>query len=195
MLLCLSSAMIVISIVRLAVGLHVSNRGIHEFSVDYAHIILHIEAAVAIMMACIIAFRTIFAGQLVQISREPCSSVFRDMLSCVRIIPLNGERDSRKRRTGECPQESIGLNAHVSMKGFQTSINGERKKEAQLATHRSLTDSVDDYHNYMREITAACATKQSISTPAHPETAHQLSSGHSTTIGTLGSSSPSSETC
>ncbi|CBX99524.1 hypothetical protein LEMA_P087630.1 [Plenodomus lingam JN3] len=147
--LCLSISMIIITIIRLAGGLHESVRGEREFSLVWTHILLHVESGVAILMACLVAFRTIFANQIAQLRHDESTSWYHRLIT--RIRGGSSAKQSRE-SSGEHsvhPHVSKGPSTRITMQSLRNFIRGDSASRG-MTTLGSVSDPVEQYHEFMR---------------------------------------------
>ncbi|KAF2849143.1 hypothetical protein T440DRAFT_490681 [Plenodomus tracheiphilus IPT5] len=148
--LCLSISMIIITIIRLAGGLHESVRGEREFSLVWTHILLHVESGVAILMACLVAFRTIFANQFAQLRHDGTTSWYHRLFTRIRGgLSAKQSRESSGEHPAQ-PQVSKGPTTRITMQSLRNFIRGDTTSRG-MTTLGSVSDPVQQYHEFMRD--------------------------------------------
>jgi hypothetical protein len=152
--LCLSVIMIILTITRLAGGLHRSVRGEREFSIVWTHLLLNVESSVAILMACLVAFRTIFASHFAQLSQQGSTPWYHRLLSRFKSYP-SGKRSTGNSDDGVAkqPHLSKGPTMHATMHTFRNFIGAGKSSNRGMTTLGSVSDPVEDYHHYIRDDT------------------------------------------
>ena len=145
--LCLSLAMVIISIVRISGGFFINLQGKREISLAWANMLLHIEAGVAVLMGSISAFRAVFAGQGSPEESSHPSLIYRIM----KRLGLYGTSSSGvveqadERNWPSSPEHTRAT--LVSLREFIRRHN----RESGHTTLESNDDLQDPYHEFIRQ--------------------------------------------
>lgn len=154
--LCLSAAMIIITIVRVTAGLHKSARGHKEFSMTWTHLLLHVEACVAVLMGSVSAFRTIFVSQTNGEGSWQISSLFRRYLNKLGLSSGSnkntGELSFVRPECGNLPNVQKSGVTMNTLRKFIRRHNREPGATTLNSVGNSINDmEVEDYHAYRKE--------------------------------------------
>lgn len=148
--LCLSLVIVIVSLVRLVGGLYHSRRGRYEFSMQWTFIILHIEAAIAILMGSISALRTVFAKQSRPDSREENGSIVFIYQKFLRITGKSKGSDDSKSKEHGTPRISGGNITQPTMKGLRSFIRRHERSQGHT-TLASTISEIEDYHEFRKQ--------------------------------------------
>ncbi|KAF2792260.1 hypothetical protein K505DRAFT_418567 [Melanomma pulvis-pyrius CBS 109.77] len=148
--LCLSIVIVMVSLVRLFGGLYHSPLGKLEFSMQWMYTILHVEAAIAVMLGSISALRKVFATLPNDRSREnenrPIILIHYDLLK--RTLSWK-KSSSIKDDQKSTPQLSDGNRTQPTLRGLRTFIR-RHERSAGHTTLNSIASEVEDYHNFKK---------------------------------------------
>jgi len=146
----LSLVIVVVSLTRLVGGLYHSYRGKYEFSIQWTFTILHIEAAIALLMGSISALRTVFAKQSrngsEEVDNSPVVIIYRKIISIAGSWKADGGSRSHDQHS---PQLSTANNTEPTLKGFRTFIRRCGRSQGHTTLASTVSD-LEDYHQFKR---------------------------------------------
>ncbi|KAF2793411.1 hypothetical protein K505DRAFT_244470 [Melanomma pulvis-pyrius CBS 109.77] len=150
--LCLSVAMVIISLVRISGGLYTDFQGKQEFSFVWSSVLLHIEAGVGVMMGSISAFRSVFTGHRSSSEEEQQRPSFLSRLMKKLRLPYatkklgtsGNSEPSNQQLDQNSPQTRVTM---FSLRRFIRRHN----REPGHTTLESIDDPQDHYHNFVRQ--------------------------------------------
>jgi hypothetical protein len=150
--LCLSAAMVVISLVRIGGGWYTDFEGKREISFAWSHILLHIEAGVGVLMGTISAFRSVFKSPRTSFDQErsrPPSFLARilNKLGLGYITKSFGNSSSSGTQHPQLPRD--GQNTRLTMFSLRRFIRRQGRDPGQT-TLASIDDPQEHYHEFMR---------------------------------------------
>jgi len=146
--------MVIISVVRIGGGWYTTARPRREISLAWAHILLHIEAAVGVLMGTISAFRSVFKSPRTssELERSPPASLLARVLNKLGLGYLSehsgysgnsGPQQQNPRLPGN---EQYTRATMFSLRRF---IRRQGRDPGQT-TLASISDPQEHYHDFIR---------------------------------------------
>lgn len=148
--LCLSILIVIVSLVRLIGGLYHTPLGRLEFSMQWMYTILHVEAAIAVMLGSISALRKVFATLPNDRSREnenrPIFLIHYEFIKRTLTWRKSSSTEDDPKST---PHLSDGNRTQPTLKGLRTFIR-RHERSAGHTTLNSTTSELEDYHKFKK---------------------------------------------
>lgn len=149
--LCLSVAMVIISLVRISGGLYTDFQGKREFSFVWSNVLLHIEAGVGVIMGTISAFRSVFTGHRSSSDEEQPRPSFLSRLMKKLGLRYTTKRVGTSGNSGPSNQQldQNSPQTRATMFSLRRFIR-RHNREPGHTTLESIDDPQDHYHNFVR---------------------------------------------
>ncbi|ORX99200.1 hypothetical protein BCR34DRAFT_139961 [Clohesyomyces aquaticus] len=151
--LCLSVFMIAFAIARAFGGMHRDYAGVLTFHATWAHVWLHLEASVAVIMGGLTAFRTMFSREVRSQESSGSSKAINHYIR--RLFRKSPGNESSVATSQEAKGPLQGPIAGASMKGLRTFIRRNNREPGHTTIEESMINSkydpLESYHNFQRE--------------------------------------------
>ncbi|KAF2745590.1 hypothetical protein M011DRAFT_495446 [Sporormia fimetaria CBS 119925] len=150
--LCLSVTMIAVSVIRLSGATYISVQGVKDFTLIWTMILLYVEAGIAVFMACVVAFRTVFIGLRPRDQPGPVSRVYLRLRSCLIVTAGEKKQGGLRQKGSTAPSFARGMCGRVGLASLQRAVlrGGGRRDQVPVA---ELGSGVVDYEEFMRRET------------------------------------------
>ncbi|KAF1998633.1 hypothetical protein P154DRAFT_246727 [Amniculicola lignicola CBS 123094] len=146
-ILCLSTAMVAVAIARAAGGTRRSFRKANEYTLVWSTLFLHIEAGTAVLVASVATFRTAFAKDRNSTEEKCQQSIFVRLLSRMSRSSSMRHRDVENKKEASLPPANITAPTMATLRNFIR----RHGREPGLTTFGSVSDPLDDYHDFMKK--------------------------------------------
>ncbi len=147
---CLSITMVILTIIRIAGGTYISTRGHREFSMTWTHVLLHVEASVAILMGSLSAFRSIFTNQKDRASSTQSTKFYQRLLSKLGFSTRSSTND-KPSFVNTSPQLSQSPMTNPTLRSLKQFIRRHNRTGGQTTLGSIDQLEVEDYHQYRKK--------------------------------------------